>query len=207
MDLISVVVPVYNIEKYIRECVDSIRSQTYSLLEIWLIDDGSSDNSGAICDEYLKLDDRINVVHKANGGLSDARNCGIRNATGRWIAFIDGDDWIHPQMLEFLYSAAIEMNADIACCRLEKFYDGSFIDNKQSFAKSYKCYDKNEAIVRIPEIGQEACNKLYKKRIFDNVTFPFGRFHEDEFTIHRIIWNSGKIVQTNLPFNNEHTFI
>ena len=110
---ISVIVPVYNVEKYLTKCVDSIMNQTYKDLEIILVDDGSTDNSGKICDEYVKKDKRFKVIHKKNGGLSDARNVGIKNSTGEYLSFIDSDDYIDNDMIECLYNACIKNNADI----------------------------------------------------------------------------------------------
>ena len=114
MDLISIIVPVYNVEKYIHECVDSIINQTYKNIEIILVDDGSPDNCGKICDEYAKKDNRIKVIHKPNGGLSDARNHGIDVANGEWLMFIDSDDWIEPNMAEKLLHSALNNKADLA---------------------------------------------------------------------------------------------
>ncbi|MCR5149991.1 MAG: glycosyltransferase, partial [Clostridiales bacterium] len=123
MDTISIIVSVYNVEEYIRRAVDSIRCQAYPNLEIILVDDGSPDKSGAICDEYAKMDDRIKVIHKKNGGLSDARNVGIEAATGAYLGFVDGDDYIEPEMYQKLYSALVENDAEISICRFR--YVGS----------------------------------------------------------------------------------
>lgn len=116
METISVIIPVYNIEKYLPACLDSIIQQTYRCLEIILVDDGSKDNTGNICDEYAAKDTRIKVIHKTNGGVSSARNNGMDAATGKYISFVDGDDWIDPQMYETLYNNALKYNADISCC-------------------------------------------------------------------------------------------
>ena len=123
MDTISIIVPIYNVEEYLRRAVDSIRCQTYTNLEIILVDDGSPDNSGVICDEYAKTDNRIKVIHKKNGGLSDARNAGIEAATGAYLGFIDSDDYIEPEMYQRLYSALVENDAEISVCRFR--YVGS----------------------------------------------------------------------------------
>ena len=120
-DLVSVIVPIYKVEKYLGKCVDSIINQTYKNLEIILVDDGSPDNSGKICDEYAKKDNRIKVIHKENGGLSSARNAGLDVATGEFIAFVDSDDRIHLDFVEKLYRAIKEENADIASCYVESF--------------------------------------------------------------------------------------
>ena len=118
--MISVIVPVYNVEKYLRQCLDSVLAQTYRELEIILVDDGSTDGSGAICDEYATRDSRIKVVHQQNGGLSSARNAGLDLATGEYVAFVDSDDYIHETMLELLYQALVENNADTVICNFER---------------------------------------------------------------------------------------
>ena len=115
-ELISVIVPVYNVEEYLPKCIESIINQTYKNLEIILVDDGSTDNSGRICDEYAKKDDRIIVFHKENGGLSDARNCGIDAATGDWVQFVDSDDYIHQTMVEKMYSSCKRNQTKLAVC-------------------------------------------------------------------------------------------
>ena len=119
--LISVIVPVYNVEHYLNRCVDSILAQTYSDLEILLVDDGSTDSSGAICDAYARQDARVQVIHKKNGGLSDARNCGIEHAKGRYFCFVDSDDGIAPQMIEVLYRNLLNAGADVSAVALKYF--------------------------------------------------------------------------------------
>ena len=116
--LISVIVPVYNTEKYLDRCIQSILSQTYSNIEILLIDDGSTDSSGAICDKYAEQDSRVRVFHKANGGVSSARNMGLDKAKGTWFTFVDSDDWIDMDMYEQMYNAAIQNKVDMVCCDL-----------------------------------------------------------------------------------------
>ena len=121
-DLISIIVPVYNMEQYMERCVNSIINQTYSNLEIILVDDGSTDRSPAMCDEYALKDARIKVVHKANGGLSDARNAGLKVATGAYIGYVDSDDWVELSMYQKLYESCIENDAQVAVCRYAKAY-------------------------------------------------------------------------------------
>ena len=115
-ELISVIVPVYKVEKFLARCLDSIISQTYENMEIILVDDGSPDSCGSICDEYAQRDARFRVLHKENGGLSDARNCGVEIASGAYIAFIDSDDYIAPNYVEYLYRLLVDNDADISCC-------------------------------------------------------------------------------------------
>ena len=122
-ELISVIVPVYNVEKYISRCIESIMKQTYKNIEIILIDDGSTDNSGKICDEYSLKDDRINVIHKKNGGLSDARNTGLDIAKGKYISLIDSDDFVSKFFIETLYNTCKNENCEIAICEYERVYE------------------------------------------------------------------------------------
>ena len=124
--MISVVVPVYNVEKYINDCIDSIINQTYRELEIILVDDGSNDSSGAICDEYAMKDDRIRVIHKKNGGLAEARNKGIDSANGSYLAFIDSDDHINVHMMDILLNNLIKTDSDISVCRFHKYNEGLY---------------------------------------------------------------------------------
>ena len=138
MDLISVIVPVYNVEKYLNRCVDSIINQTYSNLEIILINDGSTDTSGKICDEYKKRDNRIHVIHQKNGGLSAARNAGIVIANGNYFIFVDSDDLIHPQCIEILYKVIKNDCSDIVIGNYEKFDDFNKIDLKVNDDIKYK---------------------------------------------------------------------
>lgn len=126
---ISIIVPVYNIEKYIVRCIESILNQTYSNLEIILVDDGSTDSSGGICDEYAKKDDRIVVIHKVNGGLSDARNAGLKVVTGDYIGYVDGDDWIDSTMYEDMLSVMEAKDIKLSICRYKKVFTGETIDN------------------------------------------------------------------------------
>ena len=126
--MISIIVPVYNVESYLADCVDSITAQTFKDIEIILVDDGSPDSCGQICDDYAKTDKRIRVIHKQNGGLSDARNAGIQLASGRYLGFIDSDDYIATDMFERLYNSIIETDSDIAMCYAANFIDGSIAE-------------------------------------------------------------------------------
>ena len=132
-DKVTVVVAVYNIENYISDCIESITCQTYKNLQIILVDDGSFDSSGKICDEFAQKDKRIEVVHQLNGGLSEARNTGIRKAEGKWIAFIDGDDYIHPQFIEILYKAVKESESKIAICDYTKVKECKTVFDKYTY--------------------------------------------------------------------------
>ena len=188
---ISVIVPVYNIEKYIEKCICSIVSQTYDNLEIILVDDGSTD-------DYALKDSRITVIHKPNGGLSDARNHGLDIAKGDVISFIDGDDRIHPQMYEILMYAMEVTKADVVECRythVEKDLDNEFsVNNINAVSMSGR-----DAYIKSSYITSIACDKLYKKEIFDNIRYPVGKFHEDEYVFHEMIYKADRIAFVDIP--------
>ncbi len=194
MDLISIIVPVYNVEKYIHQCVDSIINQTYTNLEIILVDDGSPDNCGKICDEYAAKDSRIKVIHKPNGGLSDARNCGIEAADGEWLMFIDSDDWIEPDMAQKLLDAVTKEKADMAVCSVTLFNEKERLtpDNYLSPARTVSGIQLlKEKWLNVQFII--ACNKIYKKELFENIRYPVGKLHEDEFVIHYLLYEAKKV--------------
>lgn len=194
-ELISVIVPVYNIEKYLEKCVTSIVSQTYSNLEIILVDDGSTDQSGFLCDVYAEKDDRIHVIHKANAGLSDARNVGIENSKGKYISFVDSDDYIDSAYVESLYHTLMHFSADISICNFSKVYEQGRTDDY--VVASHAVITGKQAIQKLSERDSiyyiVAWNKLYKRELFANVKFPVGRINEDEFVIHRLFGQCDKI--------------
>ncbi|MBQ9135756.1 MAG: glycosyltransferase [Lachnospiraceae bacterium] len=181
--LISVIVPVYNIEKYIARCIESLINQTYKDLEIILVDDGSTNSAGEICDEYAKKDARIKVIHRINGGLSTARNTGIAAATGEYIAFVDGDDWVEDTMYEEMAELAKEQQADLVVCRYRCIYknhqtDGStgrvtVFEKPLSMLKQY--LKEDEAFL----IQHAAWNKLYHRNLLGDERFPEGKWYED----------------------------
>lgn len=191
MPLISVIVPVYKVEPYLHRCVDSILAQTFADFELILVDDGSPDTCGAICDEYAANDARIHVIHQANGGLSAARNAGIdwafQNSDSRWLAFIDSDDWVHPRYLELLYNAAVENKVKVSCCGIQTLQD-----ERPECPK----YDKAEVLdwesyllKPLLEICAAWC-KLYAKELFDGLRFPLGKLHEDEYLTYKLLHRS-----------------
>lgn len=197
MAAISVIVPVYNVEPYLRRCVDSILEQTFTDFELILVDDGSPDNCPAICDEYAKTDSRIHVIHQENGGLSAARNAGIDlafgNSDSQWLSFVDSDDWVHPQFLQFLYEAAINCNAGICvCCHKqthEKITNTKLdvpIPSKLSFEEFYSLRNDSVNIIT-------AWAKLYRKDYFQGIRYPIGRINEDIFTTHKLLTQSPRI--------------
>ena len=179
-DLITIIVPVYKVEQYLHKCVDSILAQTYTNIEVILVDDGSPDNCGKICDKYAEKDKRVKVIHKANGGLAEARNVGLDIAHGEYLGFIDSDDWIELDMYEELYTALTGSNADLSMCGLNLIYKKNIVQ--------IGIYDKpqiieNEELMRRyfteSAILSSACNKLYRKKLFDRLRYPVGRIFED----------------------------
>ena len=199
---ISIIVPVYQVERYLKKCVSSVQNQTYTNIQIILVDDGSTDKSPIICDKLAEEDKRIVVIHKKNGGLSDARNAGLKVALGQYIGFVDSDDYIAPRMYEILLKRLEEDQSDIAICDYVRVDErGSQVDNKVKSVIKNKCFSREEFIEELlkPYGGHfvVAWNKLYKKEIFRNLKFPFGKQHEDEFVIHRIIAKCEKITCVN----------
>ena len=197
--LISVIVPIYKVEKYLSRCIDSIIGQTYTNLEIILVDDGSPDNCGKMCDKYSVQDKRIIVIHKANGGLSDARNAGIKIANGKYIAFIDSDDGVSTKYFEILYSLIKSYSADISLCSFVKTYniDRFSVENVNSKIFVYTNIEALEEYFTVyyPQMVV-AWGKLYKAGLFQHVRFPLGKVHEDEYTTYRLLYLSNKIVFT-----------
>ena len=194
--LISVVVPVYNVEHYLKKCVDSICHQTYRNLEIILVDDGSTDCSGSLCDEFATSDSRIRVIHKSNGGLSDARNAGMELASGEWWMFVDSDDYIAPDTAETLLLAAVENHCEIAVCNMMRIYE----DGKQ---EPFYCPVTEPTIwageQRFETLRQPSvCNKLFRADLFKELRFPKGKFYEDTFVYHVLAHRANRIALTGL---------
>lgn len=195
LPLISVVVPVYNVEPYIDRCINSITSQTYTNLEIILVDDGSTDNSGKKCDQYSKEDTRITVIHKVNGGLSDARNCGIEKALGDYITFVDSDDSIAPDMIEYLYSLLKKLKCRMSICSHYVAYrEGEKLVN-QGNGKEERL-DAKTCIKRMcyhDQVDTSAWAKLYELSLFDKIRFPKGKLFEDIGTIYKAFIDSKNV--------------
>lgn len=200
-DLITVIVPVYKVEPYLRRCIESIISQTYANLEIILVDDGSPDSCGGICDDYAEIDQRITVIHKKNGGLSDARNAGLEQAKGKYIAFVDSDDFVSPQYIGRLYEALVENNADIAVCAeafVEEGPDGSVLPMKRPLrdvegSVTMTARDALSCMLRQDIFDASAWAKLYRSDLFSDVRFPVGYAYEDVGTIHRLMLKSHRV--------------
>lgn len=183
---ISIIVPIYNVEPYLCRCLDSIIGQTYRNLEIILVDDGSPDNCGTICDEYAAKDERVKVIHKANGGVSSARNAGLAVAAGDWLGWVDPDDWVETDMFEYLLNGAREYAADIAVCgRVEVYPDHQ---HTISWEKT-TVLRREEAIEVLLEdslMRNYLCDKLWKRRLFQDIYFPVGRNFEDVAVTYRL---------------------
>lgn len=196
--LISVIVPIYKVEPYLHKCVDSILGQTYSNIEIILVDDGSPDNCGKICDEYAAKDRRVKVIHKVNGGLSDARNSGIDIAKGNYISFVDSDDWIHPQYLEVLYNDLKMSQSDISMCSFIRVHNRC-AKMVNSVDKKYKILDSDEAIrltLYQKQLDTSAWCKLFKKELFMGLRFTIGRLYEDLDFLYKIYEKAKTLVRT-----------
>lgn len=189
--LISVIVPVYKVEKYIDRCVNSILKQTFKDFELILVDDGSPDKCGKICDEYAKKDDRIIVIHKTNGGLSDARNVGIdwamKNSNSEWITFIDSDDWVHVDYLMNLLTATVDNNIDISVCSYINTTGETNVE-KENSPLNIELRGTEEFFINNNVNAVVAWGKLYKKNLWIDIRYPYGKIHEDEFTTHKVLF-------------------
>ncbi len=193
--LITVIVPVYKVEQFLCRCVDSILSQSFGNLEVILVDDGSPDSCGRICDDYAKIDNRITVIHKENGGLSDARNSGLDICNGEFIAFIDSDDWIAKNYLEILYENLIKTKSDISVCNFlrlsEEDHLGDCSSNELIELTNIEALEKLNRELNAQLVT--AWGKLIKKTLFNDLKFPLGKLHEDVFITYKLIHRAGKL--------------
>lgn len=202
MDLISVIVPVYKVEKYLDKCVQSIVDQTYRELEIILVDDGSPDRCGVMCDSWAAKDARIKVIHKRNGGLSDARNAGLTVAKGKYIAFVDSDDWIDANYVYYLYQAIQETGAGIAACDSCTVMENDGMPLPLWEEPTIQSCTPEEAIGDILQgkgFRAVAWNKLYHRQYLEGECYPVGKHHEDEFFTYRILAKAEKLAYVDLP--------
>ena len=197
--LISVIVPIYNVEKYLDRCVDSIINQTYKNLEIILVDDGSPDNCPQMCDDYAKKDSRIKVVHKENGGLSDARNVGMKVATGEYVSFIDSDDYVSLDFYETLLETIVDNDSDIVECGVVKFYENEKFDKYNDDLKvtNYDTVDALDGLINENPFKQHVWNKLYKSNIALDIPYAVGKLNEDEFWTYQIFGKAKKVTRIN----------
>ena len=195
--LISIIIPVYNVENYLKKCIESVIKQTYKNLEIILIDDGSTDNSGKICNEYLKKDSRIIVIHQENKGLSEARNAGLNIAKGEYIGFVDSDDYIANDMYEILIKLIVEYNADIAICNYTTNKGKKIIKTDKNNIHIFNKKQSTEKLIENNTIDNVVWNKLYKKDIFNTIKFIPNRMYEDIAIMYQLIDKAQKIVYTD----------
>lgn len=193
--LISVIIPVYKTEKYLEDCIRSVTEQTYRNLEIILIDDGSPDRCGKICDNAAQRDSRIVVIHKENGGLSSARNAGLDRCCGECCAFLDSDDCFEPDMIEYLYDGIVRHQADISVCGFKKVKDDG-IEPDNGFTSETVLDGRTvlEVLAVDEKIGSHFCNKLFRRSMLEEIRFPYGRVYEDIAIMHKVFARAEKVV-------------
>lgn len=185
--LVSVIIPVYNVQKYLEECVESVQNQSYTNLEIVLVDDGSTDNSGELCDALATRDTRICTLHKSNGGLSDARNTGMLQARGKYLTFLDGDDLLPHSAVEKLVSSCEKNHSELAIGQLFEFSGETPRDTeKNGTVEKVAMEEAMRRMFLFQGIGHSACGKLYRRELWNKLKFPYGRLYEDYATIYRV---------------------
>lgn len=197
--LVSIIIPVYNVEKYLERCILSVINQTYSNLEIILVNDGSTDNSAKLCDELAKKDVRIRVIHKENGGLSDARNVALDAIHGEWVSFIDSDDWVDEKYVDILLKSALKNNAQISVA-LYKNVKNSENPKKENYKEQIKVLNNKEGIKNLlyqKYYTTSACCKIYAAKLWNDIRFPKGKLYEDVITIYEIFKKADKTVFVN----------
>ncbi len=194
---ISVIVPVYNVEQYLDRCIQSIVQQDYLNFEIILVNDGSTDTSAARCQKWALENDKIIVVDKENGGLSDARNAGIEKATGDFYLFIDSDDFIQQGMLSGMMKKLMEHEADICVCDMNYYYDNEEVKFSSGGEFESGNVHENPELIRI---NNSACNKLFAKEVFDGIRFPVGKVYEDLATIPKVLLKANTVIKVNQPY-------
>ena len=210
MPEISIIVPVYNVEEYLSRCIDSILNQTFTAFELILVDDGSTDNSGLICDEYKKIDSRIKVIHKENGGLSSARNSGLNIASGEYVAFVDSDDLIDRNMIELMINCANNNDADIVSCSYIEFKNEMKlfgINNNNNNKYKERSFSNLEALENYlleyndinRKIDTVVWNKIYRKKLFKDVCFPVGKIYEDGYVTYKLLYKANKVIYLDVP--------
>lgn len=201
-ELISVIVPVYNVKKYLRKCIVSILNQSYSDIEIILVDDGSTDDSGCVCDSFAKQDSRIEVIHKKNGGLSEARNVGIDVAKGKYITFIDSDDWVSPEYIKNLYHLIQLYNADISVTCAIKVFENKNVDIQELYNEEnnllFTSENALEDMLYRKNIPVYAVAKMYKRTLFQDIKFPVGELFEDLSTGYKLFHLAERIAFNNV---------
>lgn len=203
--LVSIIIPVYNVERYLARCVDSVLTQTYPHLEVILVDDGAKDASGSICNEYARKDSRVRVIHKENGGLSSARNAGIDIASGDFLQFVDSDDWIEPDAVESMLAAAQTHQAELVVAGRWDVSEKTGEKKKGLCPARQEVVSGEEMVSRIfrwDNCDSSACDKLYSRRLFREVRFPLGVVCEDVPIMYRIVLDAGKVALLDKPIYN-----
>lgn len=197
---ISIIIPVYKVEDYLRQCVDSVLGQTMADFEMILVDDGSPDRCPQICDELAAEDERIRVIHKKNGGLSSARNEGMKIATGEFLFFLDSDDFLHPQTMEILLDIAEKEQCDISCCNYQTIEKREVHYQRIELPVSYRVFSNEQVLEKMYDqsLGMTviACAKLYRRSLFEGIEYPEGCLHEDEFTTYKLYYRAKKVSYT-----------
>ena len=202
-DLISVIVPVYNVKEYLERCFASIVKQTYTDLEIILVDDGSTDGSGVLCDELKKRDIRVRVIHKANGGLGSARNAGIAHARGTYFGFVDSDDWIKPEMYENMLNLMKKYDAQICACGIQRVTESGDVSFYNDVLDELRIFSAEEALNELPRnerISNSMCNKLFRKETVVGLTINEQIAYEDNPFTPQCVARTQKVVYTSVPF-------
>lgn len=191
---LSIIVPVYKVEEYLKACIDSILAQTFRDFELLLVDDGSPDGCPALCDQAAEKDPRVRVIHQKNGGLSAARNAGLDIARGQWIGFVDSDDYIAPEMYEQLYRRVQQDHTKLALCEYQLVTEAGAPMPSRSAITEDTVLNREEAMARIDD-GHftVAWNRLYHRSLFDELRFPVGKVHEDEYIVHQVYWQCERI--------------
>lgn len=201
--MISVIVPIYNVEKYLNRCIESIVNQTYRDLEIILVDDGSTDHCGEMCDDWVRKDERIKIIHKENGGLSDARNAGMKIANGNYIAFVDSDDWIDLFMYEHMMRIMNANQSEIVSCGFRKVQKKELGNEPSEIQwKQYDAESALKAMITEKGLNQVVWNKLYERSIIDGIWFEKGKCNEDEFWSYQVIGRAKRITAIKNVYYN-----
>ncbi|MEG2021738.1 MAG: glycosyltransferase [Oscillospiraceae bacterium] len=208
MPQISVIIPVYKVEDYLERCVKSVLNQTFDDIEVILVDDGSPDRCGEICDAFAEKDNRVRTIHKKNGGLSSARNAGLDIAKGEYFAFIDSDDWVDIDMLELMLRVAQEKNADIVECSFRNVFSDRITEETTCTAQIIEAspLEALEGMLDWKTFKALACNKLYRRYLFENLRFTNGVLHEDEFITYKLFWKCKRLAYLDVSkYNYDHT--
>lgn len=197
--LISVVVPIYNVEKYLNRCIESLVCQTYNNLEIMLVDDGALDECSRICDDWMQRDSRIKVIHKQNGGLSGARNAGLSIATGDYIGFVDSDDYVSEDFFESLLNTALKHNSEIVECNVARFYESGVYEKTEDdlLVTDYSTVDALSGLIRENPFHQHVWNKLYKSDVLKGIDFEVAKLNEDEFWTYQVFGRAKQVSKIN----------